>query len=109
MLADDCVPFGADCYVRLGASLIAHTWDPVALAVLREGPRRRRDLLSAIGDISDKSLHESLGRLVAAGLVARGLSGEPTYDLTPLGRSFASGPLLTLARWAEDNSTALAR
>ena len=108
MPADDCVPFGADCFVRLGSELIAHTWDPVVLSVLRDGARRRRDLLATIGEVSDKSLHESLGRLVAAGLVARESGGEPTYALTPVGTSFASGPLLSLAQWAEANASALA-
>jgi len=108
MRADDCVPFGADCHVRLGAGLISHRWDPVVLAVLRAGPARRRDLLRSIGGVSDKSLHESLGRLGGLGLVARGDGAEPAYELTELGRSFATGPLLALAQWAEEHAAELA-
>lgn len=108
MRLDDCVPFGADCHVRLGTDLISHTWDPVVLAVLRGGPARRRDLLRLIAGVSDKSLHESLGRLVQAGLVSRVTGPDRAYALTQLGSSFAAGPLLALARWAEEHAADLA-
>nr|WP_246304166.1 winged helix-turn-helix transcriptional regulator [Nocardioides thalensis] len=87
--------------------MISHTWDPVVLATLRGGAAPRRDLLRSIGGISDKSLHESLVRLIDAGLVSRVADSGSTYDLTPLGTSFATGPLLALARWAEEHAVDL--
>jgi DNA-binding HxlR family transcriptional regulator len=90
--------------VRLGAELISHAWDPVVLSVLRGGQARRRDLLRIIGGVSDKSLHESIGRLLEVGLVRRVTDGEPAYALTPLGLSLAEGPLLALAHWAEEHA-----
>ncbi|MDF0528816.1 helix-turn-helix domain-containing protein [Tsukamurella sp. 8F] len=106
--AGGCVQFGADCHVRLGAELLAHTWDPVLIAVLRGGPRRRRDLMATIGGISDKALHQSLNRLLKRGLVARVEEEEIRYELTELGWSFADGPVRVLAYWAYDHASDLA-
>ncbi|GAA1458167.1 winged helix-turn-helix transcriptional regulator [Williamsia maris] len=98
----ESLPAAADCFVRLGVELIAHQWDAVVLTVLRSGPSRRAALVSAIGGISDKSLHESLRRLRESGLVEKDEVGN-VYRLTELGESFATGPVLTLAQWAEAN------
>jgi DNA-binding HxlR family transcriptional regulator len=51
-----CYELVADCRLRAATDLFAHTWDPVALAALRTGPRRRRELRAAIGGIRDKVL-----------------------------------------------------
>jgi DNA-binding HxlR family transcriptional regulator len=61
----------ADCRLRAATDLFAHTWDPVTLAALQTGPRRRRELRYAIGGISDKVLTETLHRLLANGLINR--------------------------------------
>lgn len=105
---DSCVRFGADCHVRLGADLLRHTWDPVVVAVLRGGPHRRGELLSAIGGISDKVLHESLARLIDRSLIQRTNTDGARYRLTELGQSFADGPVRTLAYWAWEHSSVLA-
>lgn len=102
----DVLPAASDCFVRLGVDLIAHRWDAVVLTVLRAGPTRRVEMLSAIGGISDKSLHQSLVRLRERGLVEQG-GDAGSYRLTAIGTSFASGPLLALARWAEVNHGSL--
>jgi DNA-binding HxlR family transcriptional regulator len=91
--AADCPPFVSDCHVRIATELIGHTWDPVVLMALRYQPRRRGELLAAIGGISDKVLADALRRLLANGLVEHG------YALTPLGRSLVDGPLTALAEW----------
>ena len=91
-----CPPFVADCHVRIGTELIAHTWDPVVLMALRFGPQRRGELLAAIGGISDKVLADALRRLLTSGLIERG----DAYALTPLGTSLVEGPLAALAQWA---------
>ena len=102
----ESLPAAADCFVRLGVELIAHQWDAVVLTVLRSGPSRRADLVTAIGGISDKSLHGSLRRLRDAGLVDKDEDGT-RYRLTDLGSSLATGPLLALAQWAESNREVL--
>lgn len=108
-----CQTFVSDCHVRAAAELISHTWDPVLLSALRAGATRRRELLARIGGISDKALTESLRRARAHGLVERAPGGDgpasagATYRLSPLGRSFADGPLAALAGWAADHQDRL--
>jgi DNA-binding HxlR family transcriptional regulator len=114
---DACQPFVSDCHVRAGAELISHVWDPVLLSALRLGPTRRTELLIRIGGVSDKALTESLQRLVSRGLVTKdgapasqrgSQRGSAVYRLSPLGESFASGPLAKLALWAEAHQDELA-
>lgn len=99
-----CHEFVADCRLRAATDLFAHTWDPVVLAALRGGPRRRRELRTTIGGISDKVLGESLHRLLATGLVERHAHAEAPprveYALTGLGQSLVEGPMAALGRWA---------
>jgi DNA-binding HxlR family transcriptional regulator len=52
----NCYEQVADCQLRAATDLFAHTWDPVVLAALSPGPRRRRELRASIGGISDKAL-----------------------------------------------------
>jgi DNA-binding HxlR family transcriptional regulator len=102
----ECEPvqFVADCPVRLATDLLAHDWDPVILSALRAGAQRRRDLLVAIGGISDKSLTESLRRLKRSGLLRLTAltPGQASYSLSELGESLANGPLAALGQWAVD-------
>ncbi|WP_280426096.1 winged helix-turn-helix transcriptional regulator [Nocardia carnea] len=102
MTADNHEPI-ADCRLRGALDLFTHTWDPVVLAALRDGPRRRAALRAGIGSISDKALTEALRRLLARGLVARfprpGAPPAVEYELTPLGVSLVAGPLESLAAW----------
>jgi DNA-binding HxlR family transcriptional regulator len=98
-----CVNFVADCRLRMGTDLFTHVWDPVILAALVAGPQRRRALRANIGGISDKALTEALHRLVTNGLAERRSYAEAPprvdYALTPLGRTFADGPMRALADW----------
>lgn len=99
-----CYELVADCRLRAATDLFAHTWDPVVLAALRVGPRRRRELRAAIGGISDKVLTDSLHRLLAGGLIERHAHAEAPprvdYALTGLGQSLVEGPMAALGRWA---------
>lgn len=108
-----CHEFIADCRLRESASLFAHTWDPVLLAALSEGPLRRRALRSAIGGVSDKVLTESLRRLLDSGMVERRSYRQAPprvdYALTALGRSFVEGPVRALADWTGEHADALAQ
>ncbi|MFB4278873.1 MULTISPECIES: winged helix-turn-helix transcriptional regulator [unclassified Nonomuraea] len=96
--------FVADCRIRAATDLFAHTWDPVVLAALATGPRRRRELRTAIGGISDKVLTQALHRLLASGLIGRHAHAEAPprveYALTGLGQSLVDGPLKALGHWA---------
>jgi DNA-binding HxlR family transcriptional regulator len=93
----------ADCRLRAATDLFAHTWDPVVLAALGDGPRRRHQLRSAIGGVSDKVLTETLRRLLANGLVDRRRFAEAPprveYALTGLGESLVNGPMRALGKW----------
>ncbi|MFE7034868.1 winged helix-turn-helix transcriptional regulator [Streptomyces sp. NPDC057621] len=113
MTDDDahCYELVADCRLRAAAELFAHTWDPVVLAALRAGPRRRRDLRAAIGGISDKVLTDTVRRLLANGLVDRQAHAEAPprveYALTALGRSLVEGPMVALGRWVTEHGDEL--
>ncbi|MFI6291002.1 winged helix-turn-helix transcriptional regulator [Nonomuraea sp. NPDC050790] len=101
----------ADCRVRAATDLFVHTWDPVVLAALAAGPRRRRDLRLAIGGIRDKVLTQALHRLLASGLIDRRAHAEAPprveYALTDLGRSLVDGPLNALGRWVVEHGDQL--
>ncbi|MGW4365630.1 winged helix-turn-helix transcriptional regulator [Nocardia takedensis] len=97
----------ADCRLRAATDLFAHTWDPVVLAALRAGPRRRHALRAGIGGVSDKALTEALRRLLDRGLIDRRRYAQAPprveYGLTDLGRSLVDGPMTVLARWIQDH------
>ena len=102
---DHCEELVADCRLRAATDLFAHTWDPVVIAALRPGPRRRRGLRAAIGGISDKVLTEALHRLTGHGLIIRRCYAEAPpraeYSLTPLGKRL--DPILRLmGEWGDD-------
>lgn len=115
MIEEGCQTFVSDCQVRVAVELVQHTWDPVVLSALRLGPTRRADLLGRIGDISDKVLTQSLRRLQARALITKSRAGgsgvnrtsAAVYQLSPLGESFANGPLAHLAQWAADHQAEL--
>jgi DNA-binding HxlR family transcriptional regulator len=100
-----------DCQLRAGTDLLAHTWDPVVLVALRAEPRRRRELRTAIGGISDKVLTEALRRLLANGLIDRRAHAEAPprveYRLTALGQSLVDGPLMALGHWTVEHAAEL--
>ncbi|WP_425558182.1 winged helix-turn-helix transcriptional regulator [Cryptosporangium japonicum] len=111
MGADERDELVADCRLRMATDLFAHTWDVVVLAALGDGPLRRRALRRRIGGISDKVLTEALNRLLANGLVERRRHAEAPprvdYALTPLGHTFADGPMRALGTWVTDHGDAL--
>ncbi|MET8799899.1 helix-turn-helix domain-containing protein [Nocardia sp. NPDC004568] len=101
----------ADCRLRGALDLFAHTWDPVILAALADGPRRRVELRTGIGGIRDKTLTESLRRLLGRGLIARRPDPDAPpgveYRLTDLGAGLVDGPLRALATWVRDHGDEL--
>jgi DNA-binding HxlR family transcriptional regulator len=110
MIDGACQTFASDCHVRAATELIKHTWDPVVLSALRQGPTRRKELLERIAGVSDKVLSQALQRLQTRGLITKLSNGKQApgtpsavYHLSQLGESFANGPLAQLAQWAADN------
>jgi DNA-binding HxlR family transcriptional regulator len=101
----------ADCRLRAASELFAHTWDPVVLAALRPGQRRRHELRSVIGGMSDKVLTEALRRLIKNGLVERHAYAQAPprvdYGLTALGRTLVDGPMAALGRWIVEHGDEL--
>lgn len=115
MIDGFCQTYVSDCHVRAATELINHTWDPVVLSALRRGPTRRNELLARMAGASDKVLTQALQRLQTRGLVTKARNAAPAsadngaiYQLSPLGESFANGPLAQLAQWAADNLAELA-
>ena len=106
-----CAEFVADCRVRAVTELFAHTWDPVVLAALRPGPRRRHELRTMIGGVSDKVLTDALHRLVRHGLIRRQRNAQAPprvdYCLTPLGESLLDGPMRALGDWVIEHGDEL--
>ncbi|MDA2813825.1 helix-turn-helix domain-containing protein [Nocardiopsis sp. RSe5-2] len=107
-----CYDYVADCRLRAAFDLFAHTWDPVVLAALHEGPLRRGRLRTSIGGVSDKALTEALTRLVGHGLIERHRHREAPprveYGLTPLGKSLVDGPIRAMAEWTGEYGDRLA-
>ncbi|MBF6180917.1 winged helix-turn-helix transcriptional regulator [Nocardia otitidiscaviarum] len=103
---EHCGEFVADCRLRAATDLFAHAWDPVLLAALRDGPRRRGELRTRIGGLSDKAMTEALRRLLGCGLIERrSYARTPPrvdYGLTSLGVSFVDGPMRALAAWVDE-------
>ena len=59
---------------QAATELFAHTWDPVVLAGLRTGPRRRAELLTAIADYQKRDRR-------FGGLSTNTEPDEPKFDL----------------------------
>jgi DNA-binding HxlR family transcriptional regulator len=78
---------------------------------LHQGRLRFRELLRALGRVSQKELTRHLRRLERTGLVRRRVLGrvppQVEYALTPLGRSLLD-PLRELACWAERHGEEIA-
>lgn len=92
--------------VRPVLELLAGRWVPYILAELAAGELRRVELRRRLQGVSDKSLTDSLGRLVDAGWVHRrltaGVPAQADYSLTDAARGLF--PILTSVQaWAEEN------
>jgi DNA-binding HxlR family transcriptional regulator len=83
--------------------LLAGKWSVAILYLLASGTRRYSEVLYEVGEISKKTLTQTLRGLERDGLVARDVIAEvPTrveYSLTPLGWSI-TGPLMAMYEWA---------
>jgi DNA-binding HxlR family transcriptional regulator len=88
---------------RAMLSLLAGKWSVDVLYLLASGRRRYSEVLYEVGEISKKSLTQTLRSLERDGLVARQVIAEVParveYSLTPLGWSI-TGPLMSMYEWA---------
>jgi DNA-binding HxlR family transcriptional regulator len=91
---------------RQALSLVAAKWSVEVVYLLATGTRRYSEVLYEVGEISKKTLTQTLRSLEAGGLILRRAYAEvPTrveYSLTPLGWSL-TGPLMELYEWSAEN------
>jgi DNA-binding HxlR family transcriptional regulator len=88
---------------RAALGLLQGKWSVDIVYVLASGTRRYSELLYEVGEISKKTLTQTLRALERDGLVARRVIPEVParveYSLTQLGWSI-TGPLMTMYEWA---------
>ena len=91
---------------RAVLSLLAGKWNVPVLYLLASGTRRYSEVLYEVGEISKKTLTQTLRSLERNGLVARRAYPEVPprveYSLTPLGWSL-TGPLMSLYEWSAEH------
>ncbi|UYM06297.1 winged helix-turn-helix transcriptional regulator [Solicola gregarius] len=102
--------FAADCPARAALDLFAHTWLPVVVFVLRDGPMRPSQLQRAMGGVSQKVLNDTLHLLEQRGMLVRRRYREAPprveYELTSAGRDLLV-PILALGQWAHRHASHL--
>jgi DNA-binding HxlR family transcriptional regulator len=97
---------------RAVVDLIAGKWSVDVLYLLASGTRRYSEVFYEVGEISKKTLTQTLRALERNGLVARRAYPEVPprveYSLTPLGWSL-TGPLMALYEWSAEHLEQSAR
>jgi DNA-binding HxlR family transcriptional regulator len=91
---------------RTVLDLVAAKWSVDVLYLLANGTRRYSEVFYEVGEISKKTLTQTLRALERDGLIARQAYAEVPprveYSLTPLGWSL-TGPLMTMYEWAAEH------
>ncbi len=86
--------------------LLGGKWSVDVLYLLANGTRRYSQVFYEAGEISKKTLTQTLRALERDGLIARRVYAEVPpkveYSLTPLGWSL-TGPLMTMYEWAAEH------
>ena len=97
---------------RAVVDLIAGKWSVDVLYLLASGTRRYSEIFYEVGEISKKTLTQTLRSLERDGLIARRVFAEVPpkveYSLTPLGWSI-TGPLMAMYEWAAEHAPSVAR
>jgi DNA-binding HxlR family transcriptional regulator len=90
--------------------LIAGKWSVDVIYLLASGTRRYSEVLYEVGEISKKTLTQTLRALERDGLIARRVYAEVPpkveYSLTPLGWSLTE-PLMAMYEWAAEHAPAI--
>ena len=98
------------CPIRDILDRIGDRWSLLVLWMLNQGPHRFSELRRRIGDVSQRTLAQTLRRLEQDGFVSRTVTAtvppRVDYELTTLGRSFM-GPMGILIDWADSNHDAV--
>jgi DNA-binding HxlR family transcriptional regulator len=91
---------------RAVLDMLAGKWCVEILYLLATGTRRYSEVLYEVGEISKKTLTQTLRSLEHDGLVARRVTldapGRVEYSLTPLGWSITE-PLVAMYEWAAEH------
>jgi DNA-binding HxlR family transcriptional regulator len=91
---------------RRALSLLSGKWSVEIVYLLANGTRRYSDVLYEVGEISKKTLTQTLRALERDGILARKVYAQVPprveYTLTPLGRSLAE-PIGVIQDWAEEH------
>ena len=91
---------------RTVLDLVAGKWCVDVVYLLANGTRRYSEIFYEVGEISKKTLTQTLRGLERNGLIARRVYAEVPpkveYSLTPLGWSL-TGPLMTMYEWAAEH------
>ena len=91
---------------RAVVDLVASKWSVDVLYLLANGTRRYSEVFYEVGEISKKTLTQTLRALERDGLIARRVYAEVPpkveYSLTPLGWSL-TGPLMAMYEWAAEH------
>ena len=86
--------------------LLSSKWSVDVLYLLANGTRRYSEVFYEVGEISKKTLTQTLRALERDGLIARRVYAEVPpkveYSLTPLGWSL-TGTLMTMYEWAAEH------
>ncbi|WP_182083991.1 helix-turn-helix domain-containing protein [Aureimonas sp. ME7] len=106
-LREDLLPCGSpaheDCGLHLSLDRLGERWSVMALAQLSAGPCRYRELERSLPGISQRMLTLTLRRLERDGHVLRHVEASippsVTYELSDLGRSFAT-QVARLVEWS---------
>jgi DNA-binding HxlR family transcriptional regulator len=91
---------------RTVLDLLAGKWSVDVLYLLAGGTRRYSEVFYEVGEISKKTLTQTLRSLERDGVIARRVYAEVParveYSLTPLGWSLTE-PLMAMYEWASDH------
>src|SRR3954464_2405479 len=86
--------------------LLSSKWSVDVLYLLANGTRRYSEVFYEVGEVSKKTLTQTLRSLERDGLISRRVYAEVPpkveYSLTPLGWSI-TGPLMAMYEWAAEN------
>lgn len=90
------------CGLAYALDIVGERWTLLIIRELVAGPRRFKDLMTGLPDISTNLLAERLKHLEQQGLLCRRVlpppAGSTVYELTPVGRSLEK-TLLELGKW----------
>ena len=107
---DDVTDFQMIRGTRTVLGLISGKWSVDVLYLLASGTRRYSEIFYEVGEISKKTLTQTLRGLERDGLITRNVYAEVPpkveYSLTPLGWSL-TGPLMAMYEWSAEHLTEL--